>query len=72
MDAERIGGLGEASVRPAQNSGDESLFELAYRVFEMDPSFDHLLDEFFEPLGNHRSLSRASRLRPQGALRLEP
>jgi hypothetical protein len=24
----------------------------------MDPSFDHLLDEFFEPLGNHRSLSR--------------
>src|SRR6476620_6750782 len=72
MDAERVSGFGEASVRPAQDSRDESLFELAHRVFEVDPSLDHLLNEFFEPVGNHLSVLKGLRRRAQSTLRLRP
>src|SRR5215510_14983698 len=57
VDAQRVGGLGEAPVRAAQDSSDEPLFEFADRVVEVDASVDHFFYELVESIGNHGSSS---------------
>lgn len=50
MDAERIGGLAEVTVRLLDDAGDESLVELAHRVLVVDAFLDHLGDELIQQL----------------------
>ena len=69
VDAEGVGGLGEAAVAAAEDAGDEALLELAHGVLEVDAPVDHLLDELLEPVADHE---RSPDPRPgQAAERLE-
>src|SRR5262249_10982143 len=57
VDAERVGGLGQAAVGFAENAGDESLLEFTHRVVEPHALVDHFFHEPLEAIGDH-SVSR--------------
>src|SRR5262249_6060688 len=61
VDAERVGGLGQAAVAVPQDAGNEPLFELLHGVLELDAPVDHLVDEFLQPFGDHWSSRPVSR-----------
>src|SRR4051812_38871151 len=58
VHAERARSLRQAAVAAPQHPRDESLFELANGIVELDPSVDHFLDEFLEAIANHADARR--------------
>src|SRR4051794_8030556 len=61
VDAEGVGGLGEAAFALAEHAGDEALFELANGIVELHSAIDHLLDETFQLVANQASSLPVSR-----------
>jgi len=59
VHAQRARGLREAAVALIEHAGNESLFELAHRIVELNAAVHHFLDETLESIADHdRSSSR--------------
>src|SRR2546426_4432476 len=63
VDAERIGGLGEAAPGAAEDARDEAPFELANRVLELDAAVDHFLDQLLQAFRDHPPYSSSRPVR---------